>query len=165
MDLFMDCSRVVDNGRLNGLPLDDRLNSFVDMVVLMLVNMGSQVSMRLLDIAGGLLVAVHSSLLLEGLLVLGKHLLLMLTDDGRGSDINMLGVQSLLVLYGLNSVLVMVNVPFTVNSLNTFSVLLGPDMLLDDFGSSLRANLGGVWLGRTLEEVLNALSNRRCVWF
>lgn len=26
MDLFMDCSRVVDNGRLNGLPLDDRLN-------------------------------------------------------------------------------------------------------------------------------------------
>lgn len=71
----------------------------------MLVNMGSQVSMRLLDIAGGLLVAVHSSLLLEGLLVLEKHLLLMLTDDGRGSDMNMLGVQSLLVLYGLNSVL------------------------------------------------------------
>lgn len=79
----------------------------------------------------------------------------------------------------------MVNVPFTVNSLNTFSVLLGPDMLLDDFGGGLRANLsvvcqfpaefelsacprtylGGVWLGRTLEEVLNALSNRRCVWF
>lgn len=160
MDLFMDCSRVVDNGRLNGLPLDDRLNSFVDMVVLMLVNMGSQVSMRLLDIAGGLLVAMHSSLLLEGLLVLGKHLLLMLSDDGRGSDMNMLGVQSLLVLYGLNSVLVMVNVPFTVNSLNTFSVLLGPDMLLNDFGGRLSANLGGVWLGRTLEEVLNALSNR-----
>lgn len=75
------------------------------MVVLMLVNMGSQVSMRLLDIAGGLLVAVQSSLLLEGLLMLGKHLLLMLTNDGRGSDMNMLGVQSLLVLYGLNSVL------------------------------------------------------------
>ena len=35
----------------------------------------------------------------------GKHLLLVFTDDGRGSDVNMLGVESLLVLYGLNSVL------------------------------------------------------------
>lgn len=38
----------------------------------------------------------------------------------------------------------MVNVPFTVNSLNTFSVLLGPNMLLDDFGGGLSADLSVV---------------------
>lgn len=123
MNLFVDCSRVVDNGRLDGLPLDDgldcfkvrqiliynailfQLTGFVDVMVFMLVNMGSDVSMRLLDFADGLLIAVQCPLLLEGILMFGKHLLLVLTDDGRCSNVNMLGVESLFVLYGLNSVL------------------------------------------------------------
>lgn len=71
----------------------------------MLVNVGSDVSMRLLDFADGLLIAVQCPLLLEGILMFGKHLLLVLTDDGRCSNVNMLGVESLFVLYGLNSVL------------------------------------------------------------
>lgn len=123
MNLFVDCSRVMDNGRLDGLPLNDgldcfevrhisiynvipfQLTGFVNVMVLMLVNMSSDISTRLFDLASGLLVAVQSPLLLEGLLMFGKHLLLVFTDDGRGSDVNMLGVESLLVLYGLNSVL------------------------------------------------------------
>lgn len=165
MNLFVDCSRVMDNGRLDGLPLNDGLDGFVNVMVLMLVNMSSDISTRLFDLASGLLVAVQSPLLLEGLLMFGKHLLLVFTDDGRGSDVNMLGVESLLVLYGLNSVLVMVDMPFSVDGLSSFCVLLGPDVLLDDLGGSLSADLGGVWLGGTLEEVLNTLSNSRHVWF
>lgn len=105
MNLFVDCSRVMDNGRLDGLPLNDGLDGFVNVMVLMLVDMSSDISTRLFDLASGLLVAVQCPLLLEGLLMFGKHLLLVFTDDGRGSDVNMLGVESLLVLYGLNSVL------------------------------------------------------------
>lgn len=79
----------------------------------------------------------------------------------------------------------MMDMPFSVDGLSTFCVLLGPDVLLDDLRCSLSADLFmfcqlliefvlsasssmylcGVWLGGTLEEVLNTLSNSRHVWF
>lgn len=58
-----------------------------------------------------------------------------------------------------------VNVPLSVDSLSSLNLLLGSDMLLNDLGGSLGADLGGVRLAVTLEKLFDACSDTgHCKW-
>ena len=69
------------------------------------VDMSSHVRSTSLDISLSLLVGVHRPLLVQFLLVLGKHVLLVLAGDDRGGSVDMFSGEALLVLDGLDSVL------------------------------------------------------------
>ena len=66
-----------------------------------------------------------------------------------------------MVLYGLNSVLVVVDVLLSVDGLGGLDMLLRSDVLLNNLGCGLLADLGGVLLVGSLEEVLDAVGNAR----
>lgn len=105
----------------------------------------------------------------------GFHFGFVLPDHDRGNRADVLGLEDLLVLNGLDSVLVVVDVAFSVDGLHGLGVLLRTDVLLGDFGGYFRANLSvslavrqpenfeahlcRIGLVRRLEEVLNALSD------
>ena len=55
--------------------------------------------------------------------------------------------------------------PLSVNGLGSLDLLLRSDMLLNDLWGSLCADLGGVGLAVTLEELLDALCDAgHCDW-
>lgn len=139
-----------------------KLTSLVDVVVLVLVHVGTQVGSRTLDLTdlGG--VGVGSSLLVELLLVLGKHVLLVLADDCRGGRLDVLGLEHLLVLDGLNSVLVVVDMSLTVDSLDGLYMLLRADLLLDDLGSHFRAYLVVSKVPSEFREELTSVESGLC---
>jgi len=164
VDLFRDGDGVVNRSRLDGFTLDNRLDGLVDVVVFVSPNMSAEMSTGSLDFSGVLEVLVHRPLLVEFLLVLGKHVLLVLAGDNGGHGVHVLGLELLFVDNGLDSVLVVVDVPLPVDGLGSLGVLLRTDVLLDDLWGGLRAYLGGVGLLGALQEVLDALSNaRHCV--
>ena len=105
VDLLVDTDGLVNNSRLNGLTLDNGLNSFVNVVVLVLVNVLTKMSSRPLNIPSALHVLVHCTLLVQLSLMLGEHLLLMFTRYSLCSGVDMLCRESLSILDGLNSVL------------------------------------------------------------
>jgi len=157
VDLLVDGVGVVYNDWGDGLTLDNRLNSLVDVVVLVLVDVCSDVGGRSLNLANVLCVDVSSSLLVELGLVFWDHVLLVFTDDNGCDRGLVLGGEDLLVLDGLDSVLVVVDVLLTVNGLGSLNVLLRTNVLLGDLWGSLGADLGRVGLGGALEEVLYAI--------
>jgi hypothetical protein len=77
----------------------------VDVVVLVLVDVGTDVCCGSLSLADVLGVGVGSSLLVELGLVLWDHVLLVFTDNNGGDGRGVLGGEDLLVGNGLNSVL------------------------------------------------------------
>jgi len=142
VDLLVDSLGVVDSGGLDSLTLDDRLDGLVDVVVLVSVDVLTHVSGGSLSLTDDLLVAVLGSLLVELGLVLWEHVLLVLSLDDRGGGLDVSGGEDLLVLDGLDSVLVVVDVLLTVDGLGGLDVLLGSDLLLNDLGGDLGADLG-----------------------
>lgn len=90
----------------------------------------------------GALVGV--SLLLQLGSVFRDHVVLGLSDNFGQNVEFMLGVQNLLVNNGLNSVLVVVDVSFSVNGLDGLDLFPLLDVFLDDFRGGFRADLGAV---------------------
>lgn len=181
VDLFMHSDSVVDRGGLDSLTLYDRLDcgvstvyqrrrdkrtSLVNVVVLVLIHMHTSVSCRSLNTPNLLSILVQRALLVQLLLVLGKHILLVLARDDGSDSVNMLGVERAMVLDGLDAVLVVMDMVFPVNSLDSLGVLLRTDVLLGDGGGDLAAHLGSVGLVGRLEKVFNALGDcGHCRWF
>ena len=141
VDLLVDGGGLVDNGRLDRLALDDGLDGLVDVVVLMSVDVGADVSSGALGVkdVGGVLVEV--ALLGELGLVLGKHVLLVLADGSLRDSVDVLSGEDILVGDGLNAVLVVDDVTFTVDSLGGLNALLVVDGLLDNLGGNLSLDL------------------------
>jgi hypothetical protein len=127
------------------------------LTVNVLVGVSTNVSLRSLNVTNDLSRLVHVALLVELDLVLWVHLLLVLTSEGRESLFDVLGVKNAVVLNGLNTVLVVVNVTLLIDSLGNLGVLLGTDVLLDDLGCDFGANLGRVTLVGLLQESLDGL--------
>ena len=73
--------------------------------MLVLLDVRAEVGSGALSVALDLDVLVERPLLVQLLLVLRKHVLLVFTDDGFGSGVDMLGVQDLVVLDRLDTVL------------------------------------------------------------
>lgn len=124
-----------------------KLTGLVNVVVLVLADVGTDVLVAALDITSGLHVLVHGALLVQLGLVLWEHVLLVLADDGGGDAVHVLSVKDLFVLDGLDAVLVVVDVALAVNSLGGLGVLLRADVLLHNLGCGLGANLHDVSMG------------------
>jgi len=137
VDFLVDAGGVVDNGGLDGLTLDHGLDRLVDVVVFVGVDVGTQVSVGALHVVDNLLVGVERALLVELLLVLGEHVLLVLSHNGGGGRGDVRGLEGLGIVDGLNTVLVVVNVPLSVDGLDGLNTLLGNDVLLNDLGGDL----------------------------
>lgn len=104
---------------------------------------GSQSPVHITDLLG---IPVKGPLLLELLPVLGEHIMLALPRN-LGDDIVLVLSRSLnLIDDGLNSVLVVVDVPLPVDGLDLLDGLVTRDVLLDNGGGGLGADLGGVGL-------------------
>jgi hypothetical protein len=137
--------------------VESALTSLVDVVVLVLVDVCAEMGGWSLDLTnlGG--VGVSGALLVQLSLVIRIHVrlparqqnlfnkqrttYLVLLDNSRGDRCNMLGLENTLVLDRLDSVLVVVDVSLTVDSLNGLDVLLGTNVLLCDLGGDLGADL------------------------
>lgn len=117
------------------------LTGLVDVVVLVLADVRAEVSGRSLSLADVLLVLEGGSLLVELGLVLGEHVLLVLPDDSGSRRLDVLGGQDLVVLDRLHSVLVVLDMSFTVDGLGGLNVLLRSDVLLGDLRGDLGADL------------------------
>lgn len=140
----MDWDGGVNVSRGEGFTLDDGLDGLVDVVVDVLVGLNTAGNLLPNDGGNSLGVVVGVSLFLQLGSVLGDHVVLGLSDNFRQDVEFMLGVQNLLVGDGLNSVLVVVNVSFTVNGLDGLDLFTLLDVFLDDFRGGFRADLGAV---------------------
>jgi len=137
VESLVDANGVVDDGRLDGLTLDHGLDRLVDVVVLVGVDLSTEVGLSALHVVDNLLVGVLRALLVELLLVLGEHVLLVLTQNLRGGLDDVRGFEGLGIVDGLDTVLVVVNVPLSVDGLDGLNALLGNDVLLNDLGGDL----------------------------
>lgn len=111
------------------------------LTVNVLVGVGTDVGSRALHITDLVLRVVHGTLLVKLHLVLWVHLLLVFPGKGRKGLLNVLGIKDTVVLHGLHTVLVVVDVLLDVDGLSSLNALLGTDMLLDDLGSNFGAYL------------------------
>jgi len=159
VDLLVDGDGGVNVGVLDGLPVDDRLDGLVDVVVDVLGGNSGGGNHVPVNIINNLAVGVKVSLLLELLSVLGKHVVFRLPRELRGHLVLVLCGQYLVVNNRLNPVLVVVNVPLPVNSLDLLDSLVSGDVLLDDGGGGLGADLGGVSLVGTGQESLDVVND------
>ena len=132
----------------------------MDVVVLVLVDVGTQVGTAALYISNISPVLMDCPLLLQLLLVFRQHVLLVLAQHSGSSRLDVLGVKRLLVDDGLDPVLriadvrllspttiekahlMVVDVPLFVNGLSSLGVFRWADMLLNYLWCALRANLG-----------------------
>jgi len=159
VDLLVDGDGGVNVGVLDGLPVDDRLDGLVDVVVDVLGGNSGGGNHVPVDIINNLAVGVKVSLLLELLSVLGKHVVFRLPSQFLCDLELVLCGQHLVVNNRLNPVLVVVNVPLPVNSLDLLDSLVSGDVLLDDGGGGLGADLGGVGLVGTGQESLDVVND------
>jgi hypothetical protein len=157
VDDLVDGLHGVHSGGLNGLALDNGGNGLVDVVVNVLVGVGTNVGSRALDITDLLLRVVHGTLLVKLHLVLWVHLLLVFPGEDRKGLLNMLRFKDTVVLNGLHTVLVVVDVLLGVDGLGTLNVLLGTDVLLDNLGGNFGAYLCRVALVGLLQKSLDGL--------
>jgi len=155
VDLLVDGDDGVDGLVSVGLFLDDGLDVLVNVVVSVLVDRGTKVGGGSLGLSNDGGVGVLSVLSLEPSLVLGGELVSLLSGD-LGDNVGLvLGSKGLGGGNGLDSVLVVVDVPLPVDSLGGLDVLVLGDVLLGDGGGSLGADLGGSLLSRGVKEVLD----------
>lgn len=121
-----------------------RLASLVDVVVLVGVDMSTEVGGRSLGLSHLLLVVVLGTLLVELGLVLREHVLLVLSDDGRGGRLDVLGGEGLVVLDGLDSVLMLAS--FVAQTTTTRGSLGGGGCVA--LGRQPRRSRHAPWVGR-----------------
>jgi len=159
VDLLVDGDGGVNVGVLDGLPVDDRLDGLVDVVVDVLAGNGGGGNHVTVNIIDNLGVGVQVPLLLQLLPVLGEHVMLGLPGQLLSNLVLVLGGQDLVVNNGLDTVLVVVDVPLPVNGLDLLDSLVSGDVLLDDGGGSLGADLGGVGLAGASEESLDVVND------
>lgn len=159
LNLLVDGLGLVDNGGFDSLALNNGLDCLVDVVVLVLIKSSTDMLSALLDGTSGSGVVSQVLLLGKSLLVFRSHLLLVFSSDHRLGGVDMLGVEGLVVLNGLDSVLKVVDMSLTVDRFSGLNMFLRPDMLLDDFGRSVRADFSGLGLARLREEFLDTLGN------
>lgn len=157
VNLLVDGDGGVDVSGLDGLLLDDWLDGLVDVVVDVLVGNRRSLNVRPLRLPNGSRIPVQVPLLVQLLLVLWEHVVLGLPGYFRDDIVLVLGREGLVGLDGLDTVLVVVDVTFTVDGLGGFDFLLGLDVLLGNWGSGFSADLGGVGLVRTGEERLDVV--------
>jgi hypothetical protein len=112
---LVDGDGVVNGGRSDGLLLDHRLDSLVNVVVDVLIGNSAVVCFGALYLADLLRVLVHGSHTLELLSVFWEHLLLVLAGDLGDHLMTVLSLLDLLVLDRLHTVLVVMNVAFPVD--------------------------------------------------
>jgi len=158
-DSLNDGDGGVNVGGLDGLPLDDGLDGLVDVVVNVLVGNGRSSGQSPLGVSDGGGVLVSVPLLLELLPVLGEHVVLGFTDDLGDDVVLVLGSQGLVVGDGLDTVLVVVDVPLTVDGLDLLDGLDGLDVLLNDGSGGLSADLGSVLLSVGAQEGLDVVND------
>jgi len=159
VDLLVDGDGGVNVGVLDGLPVDDRLDGLVDVVVDVLAGNGGGGDHVTVNIIDNLGVGVQVPLLLQLLPVLGEHVMLGLPGQLLSNLVLVLGGQDLVVNNGLDTVLVVVDVPLPVNGLDLLDSLVSGDVLLDDGGGGLGADLGGVGLAGAGEERLDVVND------
>jgi len=159
VDLLVDGDGGVNVGVLDGLPVDDRLDGLVDVVVDVLAGNGGGGNHVTVNIIDNLGVGVQVPLLLQLLPVLGEHVMLGLPGQLLSNLVLVLGGQDLVVNNGLDTVLVVVDVPLPVNGLDLLDSLVSGDVLLDDGGGGLGADLGGVGLAGASEESLDVVND------
>lgn len=129
-------------------------------MVLVLVDLGTQMGTASLNISHISPVLVDGPLLVQLLLVLRQHVFLVLAHNRRGSALDVLGVERPLIVDWLDAVLwiadvrlpsstttekahlMVVDVPLFVNGLSCLGVFRRADMLLNYLRCDLRANLG-----------------------
>ena len=129
----------------------------VNVVVDVLVGLNTAGDLLSDNGGNGLGVVVGVSLFLQLGSVLGDHVVLGLPGN-LGQDIEfMLGVQNLLVNDGLNSVLVVVDVSFSVNGLDGLDLFTLLDVFLNDFRRGFRADLGAMDNRSGLSRMLSAV--------
>jgi len=159
VDLLVDGDGGVNVGVLDGLPVDDRLDGLVDVVVDVLAGNGGGGNHVTVNIIDNLGVGVQVPLLLQLLPVLGEHVMLGLPGQLLSNLVLVLGGQDLVVNNGLDTVLVVVDVPLPVNGLDLLDSLVSGDVLLNDGGGGLGADLGGVGLAGASEESLDVVND------
>jgi len=159
VDLLVDGDGGVNVGVLDGLPVDNRLDGLVDVVVDVLAGNGGGGNHVTVNIIDNLGVGVQVPLLLQLLPVLGEHVMLGLPGQLLSNLVLVLGGQDLVVNNGLDTVLVVVDVPLPVNGLDLLDSLVSGDVLLDDGGGGLGADLGGVGLAGAGEERLDVVND------
>lgn len=128
--------------------------------MLVLIKSSTDMLSALLDGTSGSGVVSRVLLLGKSLLVFRSHFLLVFSSDHRLGGVDMLSVEGLVVLNGLDSVLKLICKPcvmivgmgkktylkvvdmsLTVDRFSGLNMFLRPDMLLDDFRGSVRADL------------------------
>lgn len=127
-----------------GLLTNDRLDGLVNVVVDVLVGLNTAGDLFTDNRGNRLGALVGVSLFLQLGSVFRDHVVLGLSNNFGHNVEFMLGVQDLLVNNGLNSVLVVVNVSFSVNGLDGLDLFPLLDVFLDDFRGGFRADLGAV---------------------
>jgi hypothetical protein len=118
------------------------LNGFVDVVVDVLIGLDGTSNLFSNNGGSSLGVVVQVSLFLQLGSVFRDHVMLGFTGDFGQDVVFVLGVQNLLVNDGLNSVLVVVDVSFTVDGLNGLDSFVLLDVFLNDFRGGFGADLG-----------------------
>lgn len=133
----------------------------MDVVVLVLIDSSTHMRSALLDLTSRSGVASQVPLLGKSLLVFRTHFLLVFSGDHRLGGVDMLGVEGLLVLNGLESVLKLicksyvmivdmgvrktylevVNMSLAVDGFSGLNMFLRPDMLLNDLRGGVCADL------------------------
>jgi hypothetical protein len=135
----------------------------VDVVVDVLVGLDATSNLLSDDGGSSLGVVVQVSLFLQLGSMFRDHVMLGFTGD-FGQDVEfVLGVQDLLVNNGLNSVLVVVNVSFTVNGLDGLDSLVLLDVFLDDFRGGFRADLSAMNESKTSQQWIECEPIVRCL--
>lgn len=156
---LVDGLGLVDNGGVNSLALNNRLDGLVDVVVLVLIESSTHVLSALFDRTSRSSVLSQVPLLRKSLLMFRSHFLLVFSGDHRFGGVDMFGVEGLLVLNRLKSVLKVVNMSLAVDGFSGLNTFLRPDMLLDDLGGGVCADFSGFGLARLREEFLDTLGN------
>jgi hypothetical protein len=137
-NMLVHVLRGMDNRRLNSLALDDRLNTFVNMVVGQMLGIRAALDCGALRRCNLLMIgdtSVH--LLMTGGIFVG-HSYLVMTMLGSELLMFVFGWQGSSFLYRLDAMLVMVNFVLTNDVLVDFLGLIGSN----NFVSSLRLDLG-----------------------
>lgn len=110
-----------------------------------------------LDAADVLYILLVSPHRLKFLAVFGQHVFLVLPSDLGKDVVLVFGSLDLMSLDWLHPMLVVVDVPLTVDGLSNVDLLDWLDGLLNDGRSGLRADLGRVTLVAGREEVLDVV--------
>jgi hypothetical protein len=142
-DMFMDILGSVNNGRLDGFSLNDRLNRFMNMMVCQVVTINTSLDGGAFRRENSLLVLDSGVHFLVTRYVFVSHLVFMMTMFGCELFVFMFCRESLCFLHWLDSVLMMVNFVFASDILVDLLRLGGSDGFVSCFRFNFRMD-GGI---------------------